>query len=84
YGWLAKVREGGHGALKAKAVPGRPPRLSPTQISRLYGFIVGVDPRQLSFEFALWTREMVREVIVREFGVRLSVVSVGRLMRTMG
>ncbi|WP_432705871.1 helix-turn-helix domain-containing protein [Amycolatopsis taiwanensis] len=38
----------------------------------------------MSFEFALWTREMVREVIVREFGVRLSVVSVGRLMRTMG
>lgn len=84
YGWLAKAREGGKDALKAKAVPGRPPRLSATQISRLYGFIAGVDPRQLSFEFALWTREMVREVIVREFGVKLSVVSVGRLLRTMG
>lgn len=64
YGWLAKAREGGKDALKAKAVPGRPPRLSPTQISRLYGFIVGMDPRQLSFEFALWTRDMVREVAV--------------------
>jgi transposase len=84
YGWLAKVREGGKGALKAKAVPGRPPRLNATQISKLYGLIVGVDPRQLSFEFALWTREMVRVVIFREFGVRLSVVSVGRLLRTMG
>ena len=84
YGWLAKAREGGKDALKAKAVPGRPPRLDATQISKLYGFIVGVDPRQLSFEFALWTREMVREVIRREFGVRLSVVSVGRLLRTMG
>jgi transposase len=84
YGWLAKAREGGKDALKAKAVPGRPPRLNATQISKLYGFVVGVDPRQLSFEFALWTREMVREVIRREFGVRLSVVSVGRLLRTMG
>ncbi|MGH3976558.1 MAG: IS630 family transposase [Pseudonocardiaceae bacterium] len=84
YGWLAKAREGGKDALKAKAVPGRPPRLSATQISRLYGFVAGVDPRQLSFDFALWTREMVREVIAREFGVKLSVVSVGRLLRTMG
>jgi transposase len=84
YGWLARAREGGKDALKAKAVPGRPPRLNATQISKLYGFIVGVDPRQLSFEFALWTREMVREVIHREFGVKLSVVSVGRLLRTMG
>ncbi len=84
YGWLAKAREGGKDALKAKAVPGRPPRLNATQISKLYGFIVGVDPRQMSFEFALWTREMVREVIRREFGVKLSVVSVGRLLHTMG
>ncbi|MER6760044.1 MULTISPECIES: IS630 family transposase [Amycolatopsis] len=84
YGWLAKVREGGKGALKARAVPGRPPRLNATQISTLYGLVAGVDPRQLSFGFALWTREMVREVIRREFGVALSAVSVGRLLRTMG
>src|SRR3982074_1541408 len=38
----------------------------------------------MSFEFALWTREMVRQVIRREFSVALSVVSVGRLLRTMG
>ena len=29
----------------------------------------------MQFEFALWTREMVREVIRREFGVALSVVT---------
>ena len=84
YGWLAKFREGGKDALRAKPVPGRPPRLSGRQIARLYALIVGRDPRQLSFEFALWTREMVRQVIRREFGVALSVVSVGRLLRTMG
>ena len=84
YGWLAKAREGGKDSLKAKAIPGRPPKLSATQISRLYGFIVGVDPRQLSFEFALWTREMVQQLIWREFAVKLSVGSVGRLLRTMG
>jgi transposase len=84
YGWLAKYREGGIDALRAKPVPGRPRKLLGPQIARLYGLIVGRDPRQLSFEFALWTREMVRQVIRREFGVALSVVSVGRLLRTMG
>lgn len=38
----------------------------------------------MSFEFALWTREMVRQVIRRELSVDLSVVSVGRLLRTGG
>jgi transposase len=84
YGWLAKFREGGRDALLAKPVPGRPSKLSGVQIARLYELIVGADPRQLSFAFALWTREMVRQVIRREFGVALSVVSVGRLLRTMG
>ena len=84
YGWLAKFREGGREALAAKPVPGRPPKLSGAQIARLYELIVGANPAQFSFEFALWTREMVRQVIRREFKVALSVVSVGRLLRTMG
>jgi DDE superfamily endonuclease/Winged helix-turn helix len=46
--------------------------------------VVGNDPRQLRFTFALWTRAMVRELIRREFGVRLSEVSVGRLLRKLG
>jgi transposase len=84
YGWLAKFREGGREALAAKPVPGRPPKLSEAQIARLYELIVGANPAQFCFEFALWTRDMVRQVIRREFKVALSVVSVGRLLRTMG
>src|SRR5215210_2890968 len=84
YGWLAKYREGGEAALKARPVPGRPAKLSGAQMRRLYTLIAGTDPRQLRFEFALWTRQMVRQLIRREFGVALSAVSVGRLLRTLG
>src|SRR5918993_4623002 len=59
YGWLAKYREGGRDALKARPVPGRPPKLSGEQMRRLYTLIAGADPRQLEFGFALWTRGMV-------------------------
>jgi transposase len=84
YAWLAKYREGGLEALRAKPVPGRPPKLQGQQLARLYGLVVGNDPRQLRLAFALWTRAVVRELIRREFGVRLSEVSVGRLLRKLG
>src|SRR5512147_79810 len=84
FGWVAKYREGGRPALAARPVPGRPPKLSGAQLARVYDLIVGRDPRQLSFGFALWTREMVRDLVRREFGVALSVVSVGRLLRKLG
>ena len=72
YGWLARYREGGRDALKARPVPGRPPKLTGEQMRRLYTLIVGADPRRLEFGFALWTRDMVRELIRRESRVSLS------------
>jgi len=84
FGWMARYREGGLEALKARPLSGRPRKLSGTQLRQVYTMVTGNDPRQLSFEFALWTREMVRELIRREFGVRLSVVSVGRLLHKLG
>ena len=54
--------------------------LSPTQLSKLYAIITGSDPRQLEFDFGLWTRKIIRELIRREFGVKLSEVQVGRLL----
>jgi transposase len=84
YGWLAKYRQGGLEALKARPVPGRPSKLSGAQLQRISTLVVGNDPRQLQFALALWTRAMVRELIGREFGVRLSEVSVGRLLGKLG
>jgi len=84
FAWVAKYRDGGLDALRARPVPGRPPKLSGAQLQRLYTLIVGNDPRQLGFKFALWTRAMVAELIGHQFGVRLSVASVGRLLRTLG
>jgi transposase len=84
FAWVAKYRDGGLDALRARPVPGRPPKLSGTQLQRLDGLVVGNDPRQLGFRFALWTRAMIGELIRREFGVRLSVASVGRLLRSLG
>ena len=84
YDWLAKYREGGLDALQAKAISGRPPRLTGKQLRWLYKAITTKSPLQYRFEFALWTRSMVRELIRERFGVRLSDVSVGRLLKKLG
>ena len=48
YGWLAKYREGGLEALKARPVPGRPPKLSGAQLQRVSTLVVGNDPANCS------------------------------------
>jgi transposase len=84
YEWLAAYREGGIEALRAKPIPGRPSKLNGKAIGWIYQTVTTKNPLQLRFEFALWTRDMVRGLIRERFGVRLSEVSVGRLLRKLG
>jgi len=54
------------------------------QIRWVYETVTSKNPLQLRFEFAMWTRSMIRELIREKFGVRLSEVSVGRMLRKLG
>ena len=66
--WRQKYDAGGPLALETKKPPGPAARLSPTQMSQLYAMVTGCDPRQLQFDFGLWTRKIIRDLIRREFG----------------
>lgn len=84
YEWLAAHRVGGIEALRAKPICGRPMKLDGKAMRWIYHTVTTRNPMQLKFEFALWTRDMVRELIRSRFDVRLSEVSVGRLLRKLG
>jgi len=84
YAWLARYRTGGWGALKARALKGRPMKIQPAQMRWLYRTITGKSPLQFRFEFALWTREMIRVLLREQLQLKLSLASVGRLLRQLG
>lgn len=84
-GWHQRWRKDGWRALKSRP-RGRPPvaRLKPYQAATVVRLITDRCPDQLKFPFALWTREAVRDLIARRFGVYLSVWTVGRYLRKWG
>jgi hypothetical protein len=65
YSWVKTYKEHGEQALLTKPIPGRPAKLSDAQARAVYAVLVGKDPRQLQFDFTLWTRWMVGELIKR-------------------
>ncbi len=77
--WMKQTRQGSLRSLKAKR-QGRPKggRLNARQAQRIRRLIIDQRPDQLKLPFYLWTREAVAQLIEREYGIRLSVWTVGR------
>lgn len=83
--WVKAHREGGARALKARK-RGRPKgkALEPWQAAQTCRAILDRRPEQLKLPFYLWTRQAVGQLIAERFGVRLSVWTVGRYLKSWG
>ena len=86
YGWLKAARGRGKGlkALAARPATGRPRTLTAAQERQVFRWVNGKNPMQHGFDFGLWTRQIVRELIVQRLGVRLSLASIGAILARQG
>lgn len=84
YKWIAEYASKGLDGLAVGKPPGAKPKLTAAQVSQLRNWIVGRDPRQLQFDYALWTREIVRDLVERKFGVIYTLQGIGKLLGRLG
>jgi transposase len=80
--WLARARDHGPEALRARPAPGHPAKLSPDQ-RRSIPESLGHGPEAYGFRGQVWTGARVARVIELEFGVRYHKGPVGRLLKDL-
>lgn len=84
--WMGLDRAGGLRALtlqrRGRRVGGG--RLNGKRAERIRALIVGRMPDQLKLPFYLWTRAAVAALIRREYGLAVSLVTVGRYLKAWG
>lgn len=73
--WLRALKSGGEEALARRPAPGRPPRLSSSQLAELK-IIYEIRP--------YWSQRDLRDVIAERFGIRYQEDHVPRILRSMG
>lgn len=86
YKCRATARGRGHGlkALRSTKATGRPRKLTLAQERQVLRWINGKRPDQYGFDFGLWTRQIVQELLLSRFAVRLSLASIGALLARLG
>jgi transposase len=86
YKCLAAARGRGKGirALRSTKGTGRPRSLTRSQERQVFRWVNGKRPDQYGFDFGLWTRQIVKELLQQRFGIDLSLASVGTLLARLG
>src|SRR5258708_23356430 len=77
----AQARGRGRGArvLRSSKGTGRPRKLTPAQEQQVLRWVNGKNPQQYGFDFGLWPRNLVRELVQAEYAVTLSLASLGAM-----
>ena len=82
--WLKTARYYGLDTLASKLILGRRCKLTPDQEQEVKRWIINGDPRQYNFNYALWTRQIVADLILSRFNIELSLTSVDTLLKKAG
>jgi transposase len=84
YEWLKKYDEGGYEALESRKPPGAKPLISREMEVWLEERVLNSTPVQHGYDTNLWTRDILAELLKKEFGVSVSGLSVSLHLRKLG
>ncbi len=84
YRWLSSFEKTGIDGLASKRAPGKDPLLQPPMFIWICEVIAQSRPEKFGFDQAVWTLDLIRELIGKEFNLKLSRRSVGRLLKKVG
>ena len=83
--WVNAFDRTGNQALKAGRRgrrPGEQKALDPRQEARVRRAVLGKNPEQVALPGLVWTRPQVRDLVRRWYGVGLSLVTIGKYLRS--
>src|SRR2546425_5989963 len=83
YPWLRKFKDQGWEGLVEQIAQGPAPKLNEKQRQQVRRWVLGKDPRQYGFDFALWTRRIVQALLEEKLGIELGLTAVGRLLASL-
>ncbi len=85
--WVDAVRRNGSQGLKAGQRgrrPGEQKALDPKREARVRRAVLGKFPDQVALPGLVWTRPQVRQLVRDWFGIGLSLVTIGKYLRSWG
>jgi len=83
YPWLREFEDKGLEALVESISEGPEPKMNDKQKKQVQRWILGKDPRQYGFDFGLWSRRIVQQLIQDKMCIELCVTSVGKLLASL-
>ena len=87
YVTIRKYKEGGMAALKPKSrgrKTGEKRSLTPKQEKEILSQLVDKKPAQLKLKGCMWTRDNVKDYILRQYGIDMPIRTVGEYLRRWG
>jgi transposase len=84
YAWLRRFNEGGYPALNTQKAPGAPQEITGSAEAWLKETIIEKTPRDFGYETALWTRDILAEILNNKFDLDVAGSTVGTHLRKIG
>ena len=84
YAWLRRFEQGGYSELNTKKAPGSPCEITEEIEQWLKDAVLHHGPEDFGYDRALWTRDILAEIINEEFGLDVAGSAVGKHLKKIG